>query len=261
MNGKECAVLPIPVPSSFRIIAHRGASAYAPENTHAAFALTQRMGVTEVELDTQLTLDGEIALCHDGTLERYGHGDRVVEQMEWSELASLDMGSWFSPFLFAGERMITLDDLFATYGTAFTYHVEIKGKAAALPAAVHRSIERHQLRDHCFITSFSYDALVAMRQVDSGIRMGWLIQGIDEDAIAKAKRLNLYQLCPVAKLVTAAHVQQARQVVSEVRAWGLQGETIRHHSAELISLIHQVVDNGCDGMTINWPDWARHQEA
>src|SRR5690554_4570511 len=124
-------VLPIPVPPHFRIIAHRGASAYAPENTHAAFSLTKRMGVTEGELDTQLTLDGTIALCHDGTLERYGHGPRVVEQMEWAELAELDMGSWFSPFLFGGERMITLDDLFATYSTDFTYHVEIKGKAPA----------------------------------------------------------------------------------------------------------------------------------
>jgi glycerophosphoryl diester phosphodiesterase len=127
LKNKESSVLPIPVPANFRIIAHRGASAYAPENTHAAFVLTQRMGVSEVELDTQLTVDGKIALCHDSTLERYGHGARVVEQMSWGELAALDLGSWLSPFLFAGERMITLDDLFVTYGDVFTYHVEIKG--------------------------------------------------------------------------------------------------------------------------------------
>jgi glycerophosphoryl diester phosphodiesterase len=251
-------VLPIPVPPTFRIIAHRGASAYAPENTFAAFDLAQRMGVTEVELDTQLTVDGKIALCHDGTLERYGHGARVVEQMQWDELAALDMGSWFSPFLFANERMITLDDLFEKHTRNFTYHVEIKGKAAELPAAVHASIERHNLRDHCIITSFRYDALVAMRELDSTIRMGWLIREIDDEAIEKAKALNLYQLCPIAKAVNADMVAQARQVVSEVRAWGLQGETISRHNAELIDLIHQVVDSGCDGMTINWPDWVRH---
>jgi glycerophosphoryl diester phosphodiesterase len=255
---KENLVLPIPVPANFRIIAHRGASAYAPENSHAAFALTKRMGVTEIELDTQLTLDGEIALCHDGTLERYGHGPRVVEQMQWVELVSLDMGSWFSPFLHAGERMITLDDLFTTYGSTFTYHVEIKGKATGLPAAVYASIQRHHLREHCFITSFSYDALVAMRQQDATLPLGWLVQSIDANIVSQAKALSLYQLCPIAKSVTSEQVDEARKVVSEVRAWGLQGELTRNHAADLIDLIHKVVDYGCDGMTINWPDWVRH---
>lgn len=251
-------MLPIPVPPNFRIIAHRGASAYAPENTHAAFALTQRMGVTEVELDAQLTVDGSIALCHDSTLDRYGHGPRVVEQMQWDELAALDMGSWFSPFLFADERMITLDDLFATYGSSFTYHVEIKGKAAALPAAVFACIERHKLRDLCIVTSFSYDALVAMREVDSTLRLGWLVPEINAEVIAKANALQLYQLCPNARSISAVHVAHARTVVREVRAWGLQGTTIANHNAELIALIHQVLVCGCDGMTINWPDWVRN---
>ena len=250
-------MLPIAVPGNFRVIAHRGASAYAPENTHAAFALAQRMGIREVELDTQLTQDGEIALCHDSTLARYGHGPRVVEQMGWPELAALDMGSWFSPFLFGGERMITLDDLFATYGTGFIYHVEIKGKAAGLPAAVRACIERHHMRDHCIITSFSYDALVAMRELDQTLPLGWLVQTVDSEKMAQANDLHLFQLCPRAKHVSAAQVDQARSVVKEIRAWGLHGETIQNHDAELIELINLVVNSGCDGMTINWPDWVR----
>ncbi|RIK34981.1 MAG: hypothetical protein DCC57_23815, partial [Chloroflexi bacterium] len=120
-------MLPIPVPAAFRIIAHRGASAYAPENTLPAFDLARAMGVTEVELDAQLTTDGQIALCHDGTLARYGHGPRAVETLAWPDLADLDMGAWFSPHLFGGTRMMTLPQLFDTYGAAFVYHVEIKG--------------------------------------------------------------------------------------------------------------------------------------
>ena len=251
-------MLPIPVPAHFRIIAHRGASAYAPENTHAAFALTTRMGVGEIELDTQLTRDGEIALCHDTTLQRYGHGPRVVEEMQWAELSNLDMGSWFSPFLFGGERMITLEDLFATYGETFIYHVEIKGKAKKLPAAVHAAIQRHNLRERCIVTSFHYKALAAMRDLDVGLSLGWLVQDINADTMAQAAAIHLQQLCPLAKLVTPEQVEQARAVVGEVRAWGLQGETTRSQSADLIALIHQVVDCGCDGMTINWPDWVRH---
>jgi len=253
-------MLPLSVPAHFRIIAHRGASAYAPENTHAAFALTARLHVTEIELDTQLTSDGEIALCHDTTLERYGHGPQVVEKMSWAELSALDMGSWFSPFLHVGERMITLDDLFAAYGRTFVYHVEIKGKAAKLPASVYEAIQRHNLRDRCVVTSFSYDALVAMRALDAGLPLGWLVQGIDDDSVAKAKAIQLQQLCPRAKLVTSAQVELARTVVQEVRAWGLQGESTQGQVAELVALIHQVIDSGCDGMTINWPDWVQHRD-
>ena len=132
--------LPITVPSGFRIIAHRGASAYAPENTAAAFTLAHEIGVDEVETDAQLTPDGEVVLCHDRALARYGHGDAVVEETPWAKLAALDMGSWFSPHLYGGERMWRLDDLFSAYGDRFTYHVELKGAAAGLAAEAHACI-------------------------------------------------------------------------------------------------------------------------
>ena len=72
-------MLPILALPDFRIIAHRGASAYSPENTLPAFELAARMGANEVELDAQLTSDGQVVLCHDTKLERYGHGPQVVE--------------------------------------------------------------------------------------------------------------------------------------------------------------------------------------
>jgi glycerophosphoryl diester phosphodiesterase len=251
-------MLPIEVPRHFRIIAHRGASAYAPENTEPAFALAQRMGVTEVELDTQLTVDGKIVLCHDGTLARYGHGTRVVETMRWDELAALDMGAWFSPFLYGGARPMTLLDLLARYGDAFVYHVELKGKAPGLPAAVHAAISAHGLWDRCVITSFQIEALAAMRELDATVRLGWLVRTIDPETIAKARELALFQLCPFAGTVTPAQVTAARQVTPEVRAWGVNGETVAGQSSEVITLIRRVLDAGCDGMTINWPDWVRH---
>ena len=251
-------MLPIAVPPAFRIIAHRGASAYAPENTRAAFDLAQRMGIREIELDTQLTTDGHIALIHDGTLSRYQQGARVVEEMRWPDLAALDMGAWFSPFLFGGARAMTLDELFATYGTTFVYHVEIKGKAPGLPAAVHDCFTRAGLRDQVIVTSFSYAALVAMRQIDPTLRLGWLVRQMDAETIAQAAALQLFQLCPLASQVSVEQVAAARQVVAEVRAWGIGGERVASQSAEIIALIQQVIAAGCDGMTINWPDWVQH---
>jgi glycerophosphoryl diester phosphodiesterase len=247
--------LPIPVPPSFQIIAHRGASAYAPENTQAAFVLAERMGVLEVELDTQLTVDGVVALCHDLTLARYGHGDQRVEEMSWRALVELDMGSWFSPFLYGGEPMLSLDQLFAHFGDRFLYHVELKGHAPALPAAVYGRIERFGLAQSCFVTSFAYDALVSMRRESAELRLGWLVESIDDEVLTKAEAINLYQLCPRAEPVTAQMVSRARSVVQEVRAWGVNSESVRYQSADVIALIDRIVEAGCDGMTINWPDW------
>jgi len=252
--------LPIAVPGRFRIIAHRGASAYAPENTAAAFNLARAMGVTEFELDARLTADGVVALCHDATLARYGHGARGVEGMAWADLASLDMGSWFSPHFFRGERMLTLDALFAAHHDAATYHVELKGPAvpppgpALLPQAVYGVIRRHGLQANCIITSFSYGMLLAMAALDRDLRLGWLVGDVNAEVLAMAADARLYQVCPNAKVVTPETVALARSVAPEVRAWGLSGA---HH--EVVALIEQVVAAGCDGMTINWPDWVRHE--
>jgi glycerophosphoryl diester phosphodiesterase len=245
--------LPLKVPPNFRIIAHRGASAYAPENTAPAFQLAAKMGIREIELDTQLTSDGEVALCHDSTLERYGQGSAVVEEMPWPELVALDMGSWFSPFFFKNERMMTLDQLFEQFGDSFIYHVELKGKAAGLPEATHRCIERHNLAQHCFITSFSDMALASIRAINPDLPLGWLVETINETTLLRAKELNLFQLCPRANQVDRESVDLAHQTVAEVRAWGINGSSL-----EVLRLIQQVLQAGCDGMTINWPDWVSY---
>lgn len=245
--------LPIAAPPGFRIIAHRGASAYAPENTAAAFDLAARMQITEIELDTQLTTDGRVALCHDESLARYGHGDRIVEESTWPELAALDMGSWFSPFLYAGEAMLTLDQLFGRYGEAFIYHIELKGRAPDLARAVHTAIVDHGLMARSFITSFHYESLAAMRAIDSSARLGWLVHQVDNTVLEQALALGLHQLCPKAGTVTAELVAMARTVVPDVRAWGLSAGD----AAQVRALVHRVIDGGCDGMTIDWPDWVR----
>ncbi len=253
-------MLPIPVLPHFRIIAHRGASAYMPENTLAAFQLAYDMGVTEIETDVQLTTDGVVVLCHDRTLARYDHGEQMVEAMKWGDLATLDMGSWFSPYLHQDKRMLTLDELLATFGNKLTYHIELKGHAPQLAAATHQLITAHRLHSNCLITSFDDNWLAAMQQIDLTLRLGWLVTTIDEQVIARAKALQLYQLCPRADQVTAAMVAQARTVVTEVRAWGLQSERVATQARDVQALIRNLLAAGCDGMTINWPDWVRREK-
>ena len=243
-------MLPIKVPDSFAIIAHRGASAYAPENTRAAIKIALDMGVREVEVDAQLSTDGQVVLCHDWKLERYGHGPKVVEQMSSSELLSLDMGSWFSPYFYCGERMLTLEELFNTYQDRLTYHIELKGLAAGLPAAVAELIKRHQLRDRCVITSFSLDFLMVFRELEADLPLAWLVSKINNEVYERASEARLSCVCPRADLVTLPLVERMHASALAVRAWGLGGS-----SAEVVRVVRNLVDSGCDGATIDWPDW------
>ncbi|MCB0081074.1 MAG: glycerophosphodiester phosphodiesterase, partial [Caldilineaceae bacterium] len=138
-----------------------------------------------------------------------------------------------------------------------TYHVELKGKTPGLAAATQALITKHGVADNCFITSFMYEALVDMQAVDATLPLGWLIGEITEERMAQADALALYQLCPRANTVTPEAVAHARTVVTEVRAWGLNSDNAARQAADVQALIHRVVDAGCDGMTINWPDWVR----
>jgi glycerophosphoryl diester phosphodiesterase len=245
-------LLPITVKRPFSIIAHRGASAYAPENTWAAFQLAINMGVKEIELDVQLSSDGEVVICHDLSLERYGH-QGIVEDMNWPELSKLDMGSWFSPFLFHDEKLVRLQDLFKAYGADIIYHIELKGTSDKLPDQVCCIINDFNLSDQVIITSFSYDILRLVSVIAPYLRLGWLVQNIEGDVLSRAKALALFQICPRADLLTEQNVRLAHAIAPEVRAWGINGKR-----EEVFALIQKTINTGCDGTTINWPDWISH---
>lgn len=244
--------LPFIVNFPFRIIAHRGASAYAPESTLAAFQLAIDMGVREIELDVQLTEDREVVICHDLSLERYGYSG-LVESMSWTTLAQLDMGSWFSPFLYSNERMLKLEDLFKLYGDRIIYHIELKGKSEELPHWVCRLIDQFKLKEQVLLTSFSYQTLQRIRRLSPGLRLGWLVQNLDRDVMDSSGELELFQLCPNANSISPHHVRLAQAVVPEIRVWGVEGRR-----EEVLRLIQKIIDARCDGATLNWPDWVSH---
>ena len=246
-------MIPIRVPEKFRIIAHRGVSAYAPENTLPAFRLAREMSIDEVELDTQLSTDNVVVLCHDSTLKRYGHGTRVIEELSSVELLSLDMGSWFLPDKFADTPMMKLDQLLADFRDDFVFHIELKGRAIGLPHAVFSLVNERNLIDSSIFTSFSFHQLGRMRELSSTCRLGWLVNSFDDQTLERARDLKLFQLCPRADLVTEELVNRGRSVASEIRVWGVLGT-----EQEVRVIVNRAIVCGCDGITINWPDWVTH---
>src|ERR671921_1436688 len=120
-------------------IGHRGASAYAPEHTFAAYDLALEQGADYIEIDLQMTADGVLIAMHDKTLnrtadapegvpERYCRG--LVSKKTLEQIKMCDVGSWFSPE-YAGEQVPTLEEIFERYGTSVNYYIETKNPDAA----------------------------------------------------------------------------------------------------------------------------------
>jgi len=95
-----------------KVIGHRGAAAYAPENTLASFREAKRRGASWVEFDVKLAACGTPILMHDSSLKRTAGLDRLASELSWAEIAKLDAGSWFGP-QFAGERVPSFEQTIA----------------------------------------------------------------------------------------------------------------------------------------------------
>src|SRR5882672_9051969 len=170
-------------------VAHRGASARAPENTLAAFAEAVRLGANAIELDVHLTADGVPVVIHDGTVDRTTNGRGDVGRMTLKDLRRLDAGAWFSS-RFRGERIPTLEEALEWARGRCGLNLEIKGPsgrrrtgaagaggAAGLPQvalAVARALRRTGFREPVIVSSFSPQALRAARAHMPHVRLGHL---------------------------------------------------------------------------------------
>jgi glycerophosphoryl diester phosphodiesterase len=225
------------------VIAHRGASSYAPENTLAAFDLAIEMGVSDLELDIHAASDGHLVVIHDDSVDRTTNGSPPVTSHTLAALAALDAGSWFHP-KFAGERIPTLAGVLERYKGRAHIHTELKGRSADLSRRTVDLIRRLGMVKQVTITSFQKARLEETRAFAPELPTGWLVAEASDERIAEARTLGLTQLCPRADTVTREVVHRLHAEGFVVRAWGVATE----------ALMQQVVRAGADGMTVNFPD-------
>jgi glycerophosphoryl diester phosphodiesterase len=220
-----------------------------------SFDLAKKLGARHVEIDTQLSKDGEIVLCHDETLRAYGHTGRIRDLPYHGSLEHLDMGSHKDP-KFSDARMMRLDDLLQEYGRAFRYHVELKSGQAELPAAVLKVISNYKMEDNVVFTSGRPTMLQAAKDLAPDIPRAYLARYADERVLRIAARLEVEQLCPRADLITPELVATWKNVVPMVRAWGVSWLT--KDLGQYRWRVEQVVRSGSDGTTIDHPDYLVH---
>ena len=222
-----------------RNIAHRGASAYAPENTTAAFDLAIEMGADAIETDVQLTRDRHLVLFHDSNIERTSSGKGRIDDYMLVELQALDVGAWFGTE-FAGSRILTVQEALEAYLDRIPFVLEIKDPAAAI-----LMIESIPVTDRIEITSFDWEAVIAAKNRVPHFSFGFLTPRFDESEIERCVASGLQQICPHADVVSSELVNVSHRRGLNVRAWGVsKREQIAHLST-----------SGVDGTTCNWPDW------
>lgn len=196
------------------VIAHRGASGHAPENTLAAFRLALEMGARAIEFDVHQTLDRELLVAHDDDFRRCGGDRRRVKDMRWEgEAEKVDVGSWFDA-RFAAERPPRLGDVCALAPAPVELHLEIKRGSSVYPGIEERVVgllrRRGALR-RTLVSSFDHAALRRVRSVDANARLGYLLglsalrTAFREMEKISAESLNISVRQTSARVVRAAH--------------------------------------------------------
>ena len=160
-------------------MAHRGASAHAPENTLAAFELAYQQGAPSIELDACLTADRQVIVIHDNSLDRTTNGRGPVKNQPLAALRELDAGAWFGP-QFKGEKIPTLEQVFETVGKKLFINVELKNystPADGLVDEVVKLVLKHNLADRILFSSFLPPNLTRSAKLLPQTPRGQLIEG------------------------------------------------------------------------------------
>ncbi len=158
------------------VIAHRGSSIYAPENTLAAMDLAIVQGADAVEIDVRMSKDGIPFLFHDYTVNRTTNlkTGQSIENLTFEEIQNLDAGSWFHPD-FAGEKIPSLAQVLELiYGRTYLY-LEIKGSTPGIETRVMEMLMDYDMASSTTIMSFNREQLRKIKTMDENITTMLLI--------------------------------------------------------------------------------------
>ena len=156
--------------SPTRVIAHRGFSSRAPENTLIAVQQAIEVGADMVEVDVTVTADGHVICLHDETLDRTSNGSGLPNNMTLAEIKQLDAGSWFAPE-YAGEKIPTLSEVLDAVKGRILINIEIKPEAVeyGVVQKVSSLVNEHEMLDSVVVSSFSPEALRLMKITDQAV--------------------------------------------------------------------------------------------
>ena len=173
------------------ILGHRGASAYAPDNTRPAFEMAIQMGADGVETDIHLTKDGIPVIQHNYEIDRNSNGKGYVEEMTYDELLQFDFGSWKGE-QFKGEKIMTLDECLAYAQQHMRLiNLELKETKYLNSPIVEKTLEivkKYKMTDRVLLSSFDHSLMKKAQLLCPELLIGALY---DE---AEVKQNNIHEI-------------------------------------------------------------------
>jgi glycerophosphoryl diester phosphodiesterase len=231
------------------IIAHRGASVQAPENTMPAFRRAIELGADGIELDVHMSADGYLAVIHDETLDRTSNGKGLVKDRTLAELKSLDFGSWFSGD-FKGEKIPELEEVLQLLsGWDGLLDIEIKNGPVFYPGiekAVADALKKFKRVERTVISSFNHYSLVEIRRYAPDIKTAPLYMAGLYKPWEYARSLGASAIHPFFHNVVPDIVEGCKQ----------NGIIIRPFTVNEPGYIKAVATAGVDGIITDVPDIA-----
>jgi glycerophosphoryl diester phosphodiesterase len=228
------------------LIAHRGASAVAPEGTRAALRAAVRAKAQMVELDVRMTNDGRLIIFHDDRLDRTTNGSGEVTRHRYQDLARLDAGAWFHP-RFRGERILLASQAIRLLPRRMRVNLELK--PTTRPTRLLRQLRRLARRTHSTrrLLVSSFDARLIAPLASSRVRSALICRQHPDRSLRQAIRLRCASWHPFHRLVTRARIARAHAAGLAVYAWTVNSPT----------RARQLLQAGIDGCFTNDPSRLR----
>lgn len=231
-------------------IAHRGASAQAPENTMAALEKAVELGADAIELDLHVSRDGELVVIHDVTLDRTTDGRGPVHTHSLQELKQLDAGRWFGES-FAGQRIPTLAEVLDRFAGKVPLALEVKAGSAFFPGIEERvvsALREHQVLSQVAVASFDHHALFRLKELEPCLRTAALLVGRPMSMSAVAGPSKVDAMALECGLVTKTEIDACRASGLQLVVWVVNEPAQMRH----------FIDLGIDGIITDRPDLLRH---
>ncbi|MGA7870208.1 MAG: glycerophosphodiester phosphodiesterase family protein [Candidatus Binatus sp.] len=226
-------------------IAHRGASGTFPENTLSAFGAAINAGADMCELDVQLSRDGAVVVIHDETVERTTDGKGEVAELTLEELKRLDAGAKFKRGAVKGERIPTLDEVFAVISGKCGLNIELK--AGGLEHQVAQIMQARSAFGDSIVSSFDWEYLKKIQQLHFNIRVGLLADEKPVDLMMNAVAMRAHAINPRWDMVTADLCKAAHERGFKVYTWTVDAD----------ARMRALIECGVDGIMTNYPERLR----
>ncbi|MCM3728736.1 glycerophosphodiester phosphodiesterase [Neobacillus cucumis] len=235
-------------------IGHRGAAGYCPENTFASFHRALHLGVDFLEMDVQMTKDGELVVIHDSTVNRTTNGKGKVKDFTLKEIQALDAGSWFDS-RFSSEKIPSLGEFLDGFGGKVGILLEIKNPS--LYPGIEEKIANELLKrgltnlegPQVIVQSFDQYSLKKFHQLVPSIQIGVLVKRYTGKGISNQE---LVSYSSYASFVNPKITMVSRRLISRIHQHGFKTFI---WNVKKRKEVHLLRDYHVEGLICDFPDF------